>query len=281
MFKDYYSILGISFPSNDEEIKRAYNEKVEALGSESICDSNPNYQNRVDVEEAYMVLGASYSLKIAYDEEYQKAIKEGFDIYEIKDEWILSRIERERCFIKNKRLKQQNTPSPSKKGNMGLKVLGCLGKIFLVYVCLWLFVCVKKCSRDRVRDTYTSETIQESCESADLKLKRYAAEENNSYPKDLDVNITAQAILIENEALVYVYKVDDTFFAELKDQIVSREKQLNNIKKVYNEMKPLIDLLIETHRGISYRYICRVSGEITECKIPYTDLVDTKAQVSD
>lgn len=275
MFKDYYSILGISYPSNDEEIKRAYNAKVEALGPESIDDSNPNSHNRVDVEEAYMVLGTSYSLKMAYDEEYQKAIKEGLDIYEIKDEWVLSRIEHERNFVKNTRLRQ-NSPSIRKKRNMGLKVLGCLGKIFLVYVCLFSYVYVKKCSRDRVRDSYISETIQESCESADLKLKRYAAEENTSYPKDLDESITAQEILIEGDALVYVYKVDDTAFAERKDQIVSKENQLGNIKRVYKEMKPLIDLLIETHRGISYRYICRVSGEIIECKIPYTDLVNLK-----
>jgi hypothetical protein len=275
MFKDYYSILGISFPSNDEEIKRAYNAKLEALGPESIDDSNPNYRNREDVEEAYMVLGTSYSLKIAYDEEYQKAVDEGFDIYEIKDGWLLSKIERERCFVKNNRLKQQ-TSSPRKKRNMGLKVLGCLGKIFLVYICLYLFVFVKKCSRDRVRESYTSEIIPESKESADLMLKRFAAEENTSYPKDLNDNITAQAVLIESDALVYVFKVDDIAFAERKDQIVSRENQLGNIRNVYNEMKPMIDLLIETHRGISYRYICRVSGEITECKIPYTDLLNLK-----
>ncbi len=291
MFKDYYSILGISFPSNDEEIKRAYNAKIEKLGSDSIDVSNPNYQNREDVEEAYMVLGTSYSLKIAYDEEYQKAIKEGFDSYEIKDDWILSRIEHERCFIKNRRLKQK-TPTSRKTGNMGKKALGCLGLIFLVYIGTYLFAIATKSLLDGEKESYTSSTISdfksstipdlkssttsEFKESAELKLKHFAEDVNVVLPRDLDENVTTQAVLIEDDALVYVYKVDDTFFAEFKDQAVSREIQLGNLKMVCNEIKPIIDLLIETHRGIGWRYICRESGEITEYKMPYTDLVNLK-----
>lgn len=87
-------------------------------------------------------------------------------------------------------------------------------------------------------------------------------------------DITCQAVLIESDALVYVYKIDDNFFAEFKSHGLSRKLQLGNLKNVYGEMKPMIDLLIETHRGIYYRYICRESGEITECKIYYSDLVD-------
>lgn len=74
MFKDYYSILDLSYPSNNEEIKQAYQSKVQCLGKESSLISSPNYQQRFDVEEAFRVIGSSYSLKKAYDEEYLQGL---------------------------------------------------------------------------------------------------------------------------------------------------------------------------------------------------------------
>lgn len=44
MFIDYYFILGISFPSNNEEINQAYCNKVEALGTDSSKYSSPFYR---------------------------------------------------------------------------------------------------------------------------------------------------------------------------------------------------------------------------------------------
>ena len=65
MFKDYYSILKLSYPARDEDIKNAYTTLVNTLGADSANPSSPKYQVRVDVEEAYRVLGASYILKTA------------------------------------------------------------------------------------------------------------------------------------------------------------------------------------------------------------------------
>lgn len=277
MFKDYYSVLGISYPSTSEEIQKAYNAKKEALGKDSIISSNPKYQERVEAELAYRVLGASYILKTAYDEEYEKAMAEGFDYYIVNDENLISDIERERDFVVN-RLLSPNFKMPkantTKEKSMGMKVLGCLGKGFLIYLCLMTFVYIKKCSRENVRESYEKQSTYVPTESADSKLRRFAAEKNASLPQDMDENITTQAVLLESDALVYVYKVDDDFFAEFKDHAQSREIQLGNLKTVYSKMKPMIDLLIETHRGIYYRYICRKSGETTEFKIYYSDLLD-------
>jgi hypothetical protein len=88
----------------------------------------------------------------------------------------------------------------------------------------------------------------------------------------MNENITTEEVLLERDALVYVYKVDDAFFSEFKEHAMSRDIQLKNLKTVYHEMQPMIDLLVETHRGIYYRYICRKSGEISEFKIYYSDL---------
>ena len=275
MFKDYYSILRLSYPASDEDIKNAYTTIVNTLGTDSANPSNSKYQVRIDVEEAYRVLGASFILKTAYDKEYQKAITEGFETYETEDDWLLSGIERERAFVVNTILSPGYKPPkpfvPKKKGK-GMKVLGCLGKAFLVYIALMSFVYISKCSREKARESYELSNTMNSSESAENQLRRFVIEKNINLPQDMDENITTEEVLLEDDALVYVYKVDDDFFSEFKEHAMSRNIQLSNLKTVYHKMKSMIDLLVETHRGITYRYICRESGEISEFKIYYSDL---------
>ena len=275
MFKDYYSILRLSYPASDEDIKNAYTTIVNTLGTDSANPSSPKYQARIDVEEAYRVLGASYILKTAYDKEYQKAITEGFETYKIEDDWLLSGIERERAFVVNTILSPGYKPPkpfvPKKKGK-GMKVLGCLGKAFLVYIALMSFVYISKCSREKARESYELSSSMNSTENAENQLRRFIIEKNINLPQDMDENITTEEVLLEDDALVYVYKVDDDFFSEFKEHAMSRNIQLSNLKTVYHKMKSMIDLLVETHRGITYRYICRESGEISEFKIYYSDL---------
>ena len=277
MLVDFYSILGVSFTSSSEEIQSAYITKKDSLGKDSANSSNPNYQARVDVELAYRVLGASYILKTAYDEEYEKAKQVGFNDYEVAHESLLPDIERERDFVVNKLLnpnfKMPKTTTPHEKG-WGMKALGCIGKGFLIYLCLVAFVQIKKCSKDSVKESYETPSTYATKESAESQLRSFVLEKNISLPQDMDENITTQEVILERDAIVYVYKVNDNFFAEFKDHAFSRDIQLKNLRTVYDKMKPMIDLLIETHRGIYYRYICRESGETTEFKIYYSDLVD-------
>lgn len=287
MFKDYYSILGISYPSSDDEIRRAHQSKIKNLGDDSSKESNLNYNHRVDIEEAFRVLGTSYSLKTAYDEEYQYFMTEKINEYEIKDDWLLTRIKQERDFVINKILNPNHKIpklSTQEKKSWKMKSLGCLGKIFIVYVCIITPVFVKKCLQNREKEsnentsvlfpTEEISSISILAESADSQLNYFVREKNATLPQDMDENTTFQSVLLENDAFIYVYKVDDDFFSEFKSHALSKDIQINNLRIVYHEMKPMIDLLKETHRGIYYRYICRESGEITECKIYYSDLLD-------
>lgn len=275
MFKDYYSILRLSYPASDEDIKNAYTTIINALGFESSKPDNPNYQARVDTEEAFRVLG-TYILRTAYDKEYQKAHTEGKETYQIKDACLLSGIKREQDFVISKILCSNCQPPkiivPKKKG-CGVMALGCLGKTFSICIVFMTLVYVSKCSRDRVRDSYEATSTISSDDSAESELSSLVVEKNINLPQDMNECITVQEVLLENDALVYVYKVDDAFFSEFKGHAFSKDVQLNNLKTVYREMKPVIDLLKETHRGIYYRYICRESGETTEFKIYYSDLV--------
>lgn len=273
MFIDYYSILNISFPSNDEEINTAYTAKKESLGEGSKNNNNPNYLMRVNIELAYRILGVSYALKTAYDEEYQNAIAKGFDTYEIQDDWLQSSIERERNFVINRILATNHiitTSYPTKRKSWGIRILGCFSKILLFYMLIISFAIPKAC-RNKIKDSIANMELSENVEQ---KLNYIAMTENLKLPQDMNENITMQAMLIESDALVYVYKIDDAYFLEIKNSVISKYIQLNQIRSVYDDMKPMIKALIATHRGLCYRYICRESGEVAECKIDYSDLVN-------
>lgn len=271
MFKDYYSILGVTFPASDEELMSAYKTKSEEFCSNYIEISDPNYQERVDVEEAFRVLCSSYSLKTAYDKEYLKAIYEGWDKYEIKDEWLKNSINDERRFVTNRVL----SPKRKEKRTWKDKMRSCLGKALLYFLLLLILSYVKTCSKKSFSNSQGNKNayVSEKDENPEIRLRRVAMEINDSLSQCLDEGYygeaVIQAVLIESDALVYVYKVEDGIFAAYKDYLLSRDCQLENIRKFYNEMKLMIDLLIETHRGISYRYICKKSGKTFECKIPY------------
>lgn len=283
MFKDYYSILGISFPSNNEEIKHAYCKKVEALGSESSKCSSPDYQKRVDVEVAYRVLGVSYSLKTAYDEEYQQYTETpDKECLEIKDDWTKSQIKSEIDFVVNRILVPESAcQGGTEKNGIGNKAIGCVGKILGFIFLIIMIAGVKTCARKQVRNSFENSYVEPETEdksaissnnNSEIKLQKTAREINQTLPRQLDSNITHQAISLTPSALVYEYIVDDIFFSKVKDQVLSIDNQLANIRMMYSDMKPMIDLLIETNRGISYKYVCKKSKSTNIVTVSCDDL---------
>lgn len=283
MFKDYYSILGISFPSNNEEIRQAYCNKVEALGTDSSKCSSPDYQRRVDVEVAFRVLGASYSLKAAYDEEYQQYTETPVkDCFEIKDDWTKSQIKSEIDFVVNRILEPVSTyQGETERKGIGSKAIGCVGKILGFIFLIIVIAGVKTCARKQVRNSFKNSYIEpeskdkftiSSNNNSEIELQKAAREINQTLPRQLDSNITHQAISLSSSALVYEYIVDDNFFSKVKDQALSLDNQLANIRMMYSDMKPMIDLLIETNRGISYKYICKTSKNTNIVSVSCDDL---------
>jgi hypothetical protein len=150
---------------------------------------------------------------------------------------------------------------------------------------------VKTCSRNQARKTlsesydnseyvtspsYSSNTsssqVTSSSSDAERKLQKTAREINQDLPRKIDDNITQSAITLTSTALIYEYIIDDDYFDMYKDQALSASDQLNNIRAMYSDMKPMIDLLLKTHRGISYKYICKESGKTNIVEIPYSEL---------
>lgn len=293
MFKDYYSILDLSYPSNNEEIKQAYQSKVQCLGKESSLISSPNYQQRFDVEEAFRVIGSSYSLKKAYDEEYPKYLESiEKDSFSIQDDWTLSLINSERNFVANylSHLMQTNQV---KKTNWGGKTLGCLGTLMGLFFLVLFVTGVRTCTRKHAQNVFSRSVdnsdnvvkpssfsnsicnqLYTSKSNAERKIQNMAREINQDLPQKIDDNITHTAITLSSTALVYEYEVDDVFFEMNKDLALSLNRQCNNIRAMYSDMKPMIDLLLETNRGISYKYVCKISGETYIVEVPYSKLAN-------
>lgn len=283
MFIDYYFILGISFPSNNEEINQAYCNKVEALGTDSSKYSSPFYRERVDVEVAFRVLGASYSLKTAYDEEYQRYLEtQDKEHFEIKDEWTKSQIKSEINFVVNRILEPVSTYHlETERKGIGSKTLGCVGKILGFIFLIIVIAGIKTCARKQVRNSFENSYVKpesndkfvfSSDNNPEIELQKAAREINQTLPRKIDSYITHQAISLTSSALIYEYLVDDNYFSEEKDQALSHEYQLANIRMMYSAMKPMIDLLIETNRGISYKYVSKTSKNINIVSVSCDDL---------
>ena len=285
MFKDYYSILRASYPSDVNEIQQAYMLRVQELGEESLNPSNLNFQQRVDVEEAFKVLN-SYNVKIAYDEEYAKYVAtEDKQSFSIQDSWTLSKIEYAHNIVINSLLK------PASKGkqkiHLGGKILRFFGKFIVILILIIIYVGIKNCHRlekrrsaSEIKEQLGSLSSSNSENTANYsntseteeRLYKTANDINQSLPQRLDNNLTIVKISITSSSLIYVYECDDDFFELYKDQFLSSNNHLEQIRAQYSEMKLLIDLLLETHRGISYKYICKRSSETHIVDVPYSKL---------
>ncbi len=274
--KDYYSILGVSPDSDSPTIYDAYHKKVSELGEASFKSDSPNYQARVDVEEAYRILGASYINKEAYDKEYQKSIALGVADFEM-GEWLEEHVKREHDFVVNRVLTPDAPPyvemSTGKK--WGMRTLGCVGKVFLFFAFIVVLGAVKKCSRQAVRDSYGTsynETEVAQPTVAERKLQQAAGEMNSSLPQRINDDVTQYAVELTPSALVYVYHVKESTFQELRARFTSKANQINNIKTMYSDMKPMIDLLLQTERGISYKYVSNDSRTTEIVEVSYNEL---------
>lgn len=277
MFKDYYSILGISFPSNEKEIQNAYQSKIDLLGEESTNTTNPNYLLRIDVEEAYRMLKSKYMTKNPYDEEYLLYLNsDDKDNYEIQDEWTKSQMNSEREFV----IKQLALKKPIKEEKKGIfiKVISCLGKVLGVCLLILVITISKKCSRSIVKEnlsnsvteTINYELLSES--EAEKILQSNINEYNKDLPQEIDNNLTFYAFVISKSYVTYDYVVDDNYFYIKQSDFLSKDAQIKRIKERSSEMKPMIDLLLKTNRGIAYNFICKKSGITNVVEITNSEL---------
>ena len=147
LFPDYYQLLNIGYPSNEEEIRAAYEKWGDVLGKESLNESDVRYPVRVDVEVGYRVL-SSYRLKEAYDKEYQLYLaSEDKDKYEIQEEWTNEQIADEYALVMNEIIPSLKRKKRKWKNEDGGHMNGCLtGLTRAAYLTAFALLCLKACS---------------------------------------------------------------------------------------------------------------------------------------
>lgn len=273
--KDYYSILGVPSDADSPMIYDSYQKRIAELGEDSRKSSSPNYLSRVDVEEAYRILGASYINKEAYDKEYQQSIAQGILDFEM-GEWLEEHVKREHDFVINRVLipDAPQTVEVSTGKEWGMKALGCIGKAFLLLLFLIMIANVKRCSRQAVRDSYGTsyDTEVPTRSDADRKLQQAARDMNRTLPRKINDDITQYPVELTSSALIYVYGVKESTFIANRDRVASKKDQIANIKAMYSDMKPMIDLLLQTERGISYKYVSSESHTTELVAVTYSEL---------
>ena len=279
--KDYYSILAVPYGADKTTLLNAYNTITAKLGQESCNTNSPYYNNRLEVEEAYRILCVSISLKEDYNEAYQQSIAQGTNNYVTDNDWLENRIKQEHQVAINRIAESNNTFSNNLKTSKWWRSaeFGCLKKIIGGIILIFILGEVKICSRNAFRDAYSSNNTEvvfpcstDEREKAEAMLQKTAEDINASLPKDINENITQYYVTINNKELIYEYRVDDKFFQEFRHQAMSKKIQMDNLRQVYKGMKPMIDLLIKTNRGLAYRYVCKDSKKVTEFHLTCKDL---------
>ena len=179
------------------------------------------------------------------------------DNYYIQDSWLSAEI-RNIHFVKPNQ--QETTP----KKPIELRCLGGCLKIIGFFFFLMIITQVKVCSRKTIKEknaasyNFTKEEIYNQEENltvneAEAKLRKAILEINVECPKQLKNGITCERIDLTLGTFSYCYMLDDALF----DKVISaanKEMQLSQLKAQYEQMKPMIALLIKTNRGLNYVY---------------------------
>ena len=247
-FIDYYALLGVSLNVSNEELVKAYKNKCQQTTDESTLE---------ELYVAYTILSSQHRRKPAYDRELAKYnASEDKDNYYIQDSWLSYEIYN---ILQARQNQQETVPKKTIKSRC---LRGCLNIIFFFF--LMIFVTqVKRCTRrtmveKEISYNSTKEDVYNQVENTavnevEAKLTKAALEQNMEYPKQLEDGIIADRVELPFGAFSYCYTIDDILFDKVIS-ISSKEKLLSNLKALYGQMKPMIDMLITTNRGINYRY---------------------------
>lgn len=167
-----------------------------------------------------------------------------------------------------------------KKGFLGiaggcfLKVLGFVATV----VCLtFVSMCSKTCSRMMVGNQHGQKIESFSYDKTDIdnQLRRVMEHLRKTMPQKLDEVTIARDVDLDDKYFYYIFEIDDTK-SELFWGDAQSQKNLHReyFFKVLPNMKVLIECLIETERGLVYRYNLTSSNSIKDFTYSKEELQD-------
>ena len=175
-------------------------------------------------------------------------------------------------------MKNENSNNQMSKKN-GLKFLGCIGKTCALFLFLVLIrTCGSFVGKHLNKEKGQVEVGKLSNKESFFILQENVQEMNKSFPQKIDEYTTAKGVELNVSipAFEYQYVVDDNAFMAVKSEVLSKSNQLAEVKSMYSDMKPLIDLLVQARMGLSYVYTCKKSQKSYRVDLSYEDLLKIK-----
>ena len=177
-----------------------------------------------------------------------------------------------------------NELEENKVNESGCTLGGCLGKILGFALMVIIMMCAKTCGKTMMRNAYKNNTSsvnvnksENEKEELTSQLYRVMGDIRANLPQQLDPITTQKDVQMDDSYFYYICDLDDSQmeFANA-DMSILKETQSAGLKQILPNMKVLVRILIETDRGLVYRYHGTSSGvtrDITYSKNELTNLL--------
>ena len=175
-----------------------------------------------------------------------------------------------------------NENQPEKKG-FGRKIGGCFIKVLgfvATVVCLTcISLCSKTCTRMMINMNQASQKAEYNSKSTiDKVLKNEMEHVRKNLPYKIDYITVAKDVELDDKYFYYILEIDDTktdlFSVDIQSQ---KDFHRKNVLKEFSTMKPFVKRLIETNRGLVYRYNAASSDAVKHFVYSKEDLQNMMA----
>lgn len=175
-------------------------------------------------------------------------------------------------------INEQNT-------NPGCGFGGCLGKILgfvLLVICMMM---AKTCGKTMMRSSYKQSANTENVYSSDkdeinTQLNRVMKQLRENLPQRLDPVTIQKDVQMDDSYFYYICDLDDSQMEFANADIsVLKNTQTTGLKQILPNMKVLVRILIETNRGLVYRYHGTSSGVTRDIVFSKNELVNMLSNI--
>lgn len=164
---------------------------------------------------------------------------------------------------------------------------GCLGKVLGFILMVILMMCAKTCGRTMMRSTYKNNTSSvnvnmSKSEKAELTAQLYKVmgELRANLPQQIDPVTIQKDVQMDKYYFYYICDLDDSQmeFANA-DMSILKNTQAEGLKQILPNMKVLVKSLIETDRGLVYRYHGTASGITRDIAFSKNELTNMLSKI--
>ena len=147
----------------------------------------------------------------------------------------------------------------------GCTVFGCISQIIGLILLMIVMTFAKSCGRSMVRNAekqkYSENVSTSDKEEKTEQIYRVMNQLREELPQELDEVTIQKDVQMDDAYFYYIYDLDDsgTNFASASYTNL-KKTQSAALKSIFPRMKLLVKVLIETDRGLVYRYHGTESG---------------------